>query len=305
MVTTLGLPAGPTAGAEPAAPAMAAAARRARAMVAEGPRGTTGGPGGVRRPLLPGGPRVHDRAAHDLNTDPICLNPLGSLILLLAAGKRAEAGRSDDGACGSDHRTSGPRRCGTGRRGRLRPGDGLRAGPAVRRQGREPVLAPEELPGPEDADRAARPGGAGRPCRRSAGRPVREGRPRRLRPRLPGLRPRPPRPLRGGPPPLDSATAAGSCRRPDRAADPGRPARLRPDRAGPDPRGPPPRQRLPRLRQPGNGRRLQPQRARLRGVVGPDPGRPRLPAAHLARPPPETPGNPGRHDAHHPPSPPA
>lgn len=62
------------------------------------------------------------------------------------------------------------------------------------------------------------------------------------------------------------------------------PARLRPVGAGPDARGPDAGQRLPRLRQPGDGRRIQPHRRRLAGVLAMDPGRPRRPARNRSTP---------------------
>ena len=83
---------------------------------------------------------------------------------------------------------------------------------------------------------------------------------------------------------LDPEAAAASAGAQALADDAGDPARLRPDGAGPDARGTAARRRLPRLHQPGDGRRVQPQRPRHPGDLGADPGRARRPAAELARP---------------------
>lgn len=240
-------------------------------------------------------PRLTLRAVHERGTDLllsqrlhngrlICLNTLGKRILSLAKQAPRTNGRGHGCTRRTDHGTPDQSRSGPRRRGRLRPGDRLGTRPALRRQGREPVLPREEHPRPQDQDRPPRPGGTRRPGRRRRGRTGGQGRPDRLRERLPRLRPGTPRPGRSRPDETRPRDGGGQRGRPARPDDPGDPARLRPDGARPDPRGPPPGQRLPRLRQPGTGGRLQPQRPRLTGDLDPDHGRPRRPAAQLAVP---------------------
>lgn len=182
---------------------------------------------------------------------PSCLKTLGNCII----GSGRTKGRCHGHGTRRPHPgTPGPGGRGAGRRDRLRRGDRLGAGAAVRREGREPVLACAELPGPQDPDRPARPGGTGRPGHRRARRTGREGRAGGAGERVPRLRPRTPRPLCGGPAEAGPRGGRGQRGRQTRADDQGDPARLRPDRAGPDPRRPAPGQRLPRLRQPGDGK---------------------------------------------------